>query len=228
MAEYPLGRLIQHDPRSLNFPAEKAVGPTKVWRHHGSILNQTLQGRNGQGLGSCTGNAMTGCLKTEPYYRLGQRLTNATAIKLYSAATELDEFDGTYPPTDTGSSSLGVAKAAQKLGYITSYTHAFGIDHATAASVLGPFIVGTYWYEAMFQPDKQGLVAPAGAKAGGHEYLCLGKDPGSQLWAFCNSWSVKWGVPITAGHLGGGGFWMTNRDFAELLDDGGDVLVPVL
>ncbi|NED51184.1 hypothetical protein G3I24_09730, partial [Micromonospora aurantiaca] len=55
------------------------------------------------------------------------------ARALYSAATRLDEFDGEWPPTDTGSSGLGVAKACKRAGLISGYRHAFGLNAALTA-----------------------------------------------------------------------------------------------
>ncbi len=56
-----LGRHVEHDARSRNFPA--AVAPIADVKHvrHGKPFDQG-------DLGSCTGNAMAGALMTAPYY----------------------------------------------------------------------------------------------------------------------------------------------------------------
>src|SRR5581483_9492938 len=103
MPSYPLGRRVEHDPRSRLFPFT-AEAPAKLrtvaHRSYGLPLDQ------GQ-LGSCTGNAAAGALNTVPLHRTGGRvLTETQARDLYALATRLDGFEGEWPPTDTGSSGL--------------------------------------------------------------------------------------------------------------------------
>ncbi len=114
-----LGRHVEHDARSRNFPA--AVAPISDVKHvrHGKPFDQG-------DLGSCTGNAMAGALMTAPYYKASRTLVEANAVQLYEQATHFDRMQGTYPPDDTGSTGLAVAKAAKRDGYITAYSHAFG------------------------------------------------------------------------------------------------------
>lgn len=209
---FPLGRIVEHDPRSLNFPAEVAAKvSSKSWLHHGPVLNQGP-------LGSCTGNAMAQCLNTTPFYV--SRLYNQTdAVKLYSRATVLDGFPGSYPPTDTGSSGLAVAKAALEYKWIKSYKHAFGLDMVLGALMLSPMIVGTNWYDGMFRPNSSGFVSISGGKAGGHEYLLTGVNIASKTVTFLNSWGNGWGL--------GGVFHMTYDTFATLLSQQGDATVSV-
>src|SRR6185436_7914867 len=45
-------------------------------------------------------------------------LTNCDGLLLYQGATRYDQFDFTYPPTDGGSSGLGLAKALKRSGVI--------------------------------------------------------------------------------------------------------------
>lgn len=208
----PLGRIINHDPRSRDFPARLAPAlATKRHRHHGPVLNQGA-------LGSCTGNAMVQALMTTPFRVRGRVLTEADAVSIYSEATTYDPFPGTYPPTDTGSSGLSVAKAAQRRGLIKGYTHAFGIDQCLAALVLNPVLVGTWWHADMYYPDADGFVAPSGTKLGGHEYLLVGLNVEKGYVTALNSWGVNWGKR--------GFFRMTFSDLDALLDDQGDCTVP--
>jgi hypothetical protein len=211
-----LGRHVEHDPRSRQYPARKATQPRSVlWTHRAPVLDQG-------DLGSCTGNALAQCLNTTKFVqsRPGRRyLDEQYARLLYAKATVLDTFPGAWPPTDTGSSGLGVAKAGVALGYLTRYEHAFGFDHFAAALTLQPVIVGTNWYSTMFDTDSDGFVSPAGQLAGGHEYLALGINHRERYVTFLNSWSDGWGVK--------GKFRMTLDDFTALLDEDGDVTVPV-
>jgi hypothetical protein len=215
-----LGRLVEHDPRSRNFAAALAPAQRNVlWPHHAPVLDQ------GQ-VGSCTGNAMAQLLNTDVFAKsraaagVSGFLTERDALKLYHDATVLDGFPGTYTPVDTGSSGLGVAKAAKKQGYITAYAHAFGLPHFLSALQLQPVIVGTDWTNGMFKPNRKGFVKPTGSVAGGHEYLALGVDYTSQTITFLNSWSSSWGQQ--------GRFFMTFADFGKLLGSQGDVTAPVM
>lgn len=216
-----LGRHVEHDPRSRAYPAIRAEERDAVMHeHYGRVLNQG-------DLGSCTGNAMAHALVTAPLRRPLVHSTNEKlAVRLYSRATELDPWDGSYPPDDTGSSGLAVCKAAQEAGYISRYEWAFGVDHARAALVNGPLLFGTVWYERMFEPDEDGVVNIGGGVAGGHEYVCLGYV--GSMFHFINSWGRHWGVASAVADVSGGTFWMSYDTVATLLEDQGDVVQPLL
>lgn len=217
---YRLGRHVRHDPRSLRYKVQPTgIAQTAIWERKIPVLDQG-------DLGSCTGNATIGVLGTEPFYSAlspvqRQALTEAEAIRLYSQATQLDPFDGTYPPTDTGSDGLDVAKAAVKFGYLSGYKHITSVAAAQTAIVAGPFIVGSDWFDGMFDPDASGEVQISGAVAGGHEYECFGYQAGADRWHFWNSWGTSWGTR--------GAFWMSGGTFAELLARDGDAttFIPV-
>lgn len=214
-----LGRHVEHDPRSWGYQAPKAgvAADSRIHEHFGRVLNQ------GE-LGSCTGNAGAQSLMVEPLRQRHRTVSEKkVAIPLYSRATVIDGFDGEYPPDDSGSSGLAVCKAMVEAGYISRYEWAFGIDHARAALSYGPLMVGTAWYEAMFEPDGQGYVSIGGQIAGGHEYVCLGYV--GEMYLFLNSWGREWGV---AGPSDTGGcFWMSHATFGALLEDQGDVVQPI-
>src|SRR4051794_25577440 len=136
-----LGRLLQHDPKSRDYPAQGASQiKTVIHQRHCTAFDQG-------DTSSCTGNAMAQCLMTDPFWRKGRHLDEVQARILYGMATKLDGLPGEFPPDDTGSSGLGVAKAAKALGYISAYHHAFGLEHALAALTLAPVIVGVEWLE---------------------------------------------------------------------------------
>jgi hypothetical protein len=219
----PLGRHVRHDSRSLSYLVQPdGTVVTARWNRLIPVLDQKQ-------VGSCTGNAATGALGTEPDYdslktQLAQGLTlnEAEALKLYSAAEDIDG-DGPYPPNDHGSSGLSVAKAAQNAGLISGYTHITSIAAAQTAIQTGPFIVGTDWYTSFDTPDSNGVVAIAkGATVrGGHEYECIGYNATTDLWEMVNSWGTTFGV--------GGHFFYSTATFKALLADQGDatVLVPL-
>lgn len=219
---YPLGRNIVHDSRSLAFMVEapKRVTPvSRTWTRYTPILDQG-------NLGSCTGNAITGLCGTAPFYgslyalrKAGLLLDESLAVALYERATVIDPFSGSYPPDDTGSDGLSVTKAAIERGLLSkTYLHINSLAAAYTAIAKSPFIVGSYWYDDMFNPDSSGVVKIGGAVAGGHEYECLGYSTSSKRWKFANSWGPGWGRS--------GYFYMSNDTLAQLLSEQGDATVP--
>ncbi len=210
-----LGRHVEHDPRSRNFPAPRRPIPLR------NVLHQRHCPPFDQGnVGSCTGNAEAGLLMTEPFYTSGRVLTESDAVDLYSLATKLDRIKGDYPPDDTGSTGLAVMKAARQLGYIRGYTHAFGLQHALEALVLAPVITGVVWYEGFDTPDANGLISISGAIRGGHEFEVLGLDVDNKVVRACNSWGTGWGDQ--------GYFQFSFDTWDQLLHQKGDVTTATL
>ena len=219
--QYRLGRHVEHDPRSWEHDAAHLVPRTVQvrtveWKRHSPILNQG-------DLGSCTGNAMAGWLACEPGCTSdaeGSVYTEDFARKLYSIATKVDAFPGEWPPDDTGSSGLAVAKAARGLGLIRRYSWAFTTDGLIRALMLGPVIVGVPWYESMFNPDSNGYVSATvdSGLAGGHEFLIRGYDVIMHRFLADNSWGDGWGA--------GGSFKFTRSTWDILRGQRADVTVP--
>jgi hypothetical protein len=223
-----LGRHVRHDPRSLRYLAPAAdLSTLKSVRHvrHIPVLDQG-------DLGSCTGNAAEGALGTSPLYDalaegMPHRPTGDAEVDeeqaraLYSTATTLDGYDGEWPPLDTGSDGLSVAKAALAAGLISGYTHATTLEAALTALAAQPVIAGINWYDTFDSPDKTGRVriGPGATVRGGHEIVLDELDVERRLVWFTNSWSSIWGK---AGRAAIG--W---DDFARLLSEDGDVTVFV-
>ena len=209
-----LGRHVKHDPRSLQFHATRA--PQIVSVTHQSTGLPLDQGN----LGSCTANALCGALDSAPDFVEGPTLTEANAIRVYELETKMEGKP--YPPNDPGGSGLMVCKAAKQLGMISSYLHAFGVQHALEALVIRPVITGISWYTSFDNPDPQtGLVqiAPGATVRGGHEIVADGIDADKQLVWFWNSWGTQYGL--------GGRFCMSFDTWDQLLHQQGDVTVPV-
>jgi hypothetical protein len=233
-----LGRHIEHDPRSLAYAhgvLPKSAIKSVSWTRRIPILDQ------GQ-LGSCTGNAATGALGTDSAGRTATTsvtisaagaaashglfkagvhvLDEAFAVALYSLATILDGVSGQYPPTDTGSTGIGVAKALKALGLATGYTHAFSIDALNSALQAGPVLIGINWYQSMFDPkaDGQIVVDTGSGLAGGHELEVDAYDATTGEYKVPNSWAESWGVD--------GAGYLTTTGLTTLLGLQGDVTVP--
>lgn len=208
-----LGRLIEHDPRSRMFAAARAATEQSVLHGHSApVLDQG-------DTNSCTGHALAQCLNTDFFASARQNfLGSRNAFDFYSLATRLDPWPGSYPPEDTGSSGLAVAKAGVRRGYLRSYAHAFGFRGFCRVLQTQPVLIGTSWYSGMNTPDRNGFVVPVGEYEGGHAYLGLGIDYSRKVLTFLNSWGAGWGKS--------GRFYMTFDVFRGLLEDRGDVVVP--
>lgn len=233
-----LGRHIEHDPRSLAYAhgvLPKSAIKSVAWTRRIPILDQGS-------LGSCTGNAATGALGTDSagrtaatsvtisvagaaashgLFTAGVHLLDETfAIALYSLATILDGVTGQYPPTDTGSTGIGVAKALQALGLAGTYTHAFSIAALNSALQAGPVLIGINWYNSMFDPKTDGQIVldTTSGLAGGHELELDAFDATTGEYQVPNSWAESWGV--------NGAGYFTSASLTTLLSLQGDVTVP--
>lgn len=210
-----LGRHVEHDSRSRAFEATTRRAPlvSKTWRRDVPAFDQG-------DLGSCTGNAMAGALITEPF-DCPRPVDEALAVELYSAATRLDYVPGHYPPEDTGSSGLAVAKAASRLGLVHAYHHAFSLNGCLAAlGHVGPVIIGIPWYAGFDAPVGSGaLIQIVGDVRGGHEVELLGVDVDTRLVFGVNSWGPSWGAD--------GRFSMSWDTLERLLSEDGDCVVPM-
>lgn len=214
----PLGRHIEHDPRSRLFEQPRSTAVLTSVRHKRRIpvLDQLA-------LGSCTGNAAVGCIGTAPLYgRLPANhpvLNEAFAVKVYTAATKIDGVPGQMPEEDTGSTGLAVAKVLLSQGLIRGYNHTFSTDQALQALVKQAVIIGVNWYEGFDEPGAWGLVQPTGQVRGGHEFVVDEIDVENRLVWATNSWGPGWGV--------NGRFCFSWDTLDRLLAEQGDVVVPL-
>lgn len=179
-----------------------------LWAHNAPVLDQGK-------IGSCTGNAVTQFLNTDYAMGISGRksyLTEDDAVQIYTIATQIDDYPGAYPQSDTGSDGNAACEAAIKLGYLSQY-RTVGNDLIGVLAVLRtqPVIVGCNWLSGMFQPDANGVVDATGDMSGGHEFLLLGFDPGKELICALNSWSASWGV--------NGRFFIRFKDLPTLMAD---------
>ena len=220
-----LGRNQWLDGRSLAYMVEndaKEMGRRLEDQHWERVLAILDQGQ----LGSCTGNAGTGALGTQPFYdAVGKSvLPSATdaaaaeefAVQLYKDATVADGYPGTYPPDDTGSSGLAICKVLKKRGVISRYRWA----HLLRAAPPPPGRPGAPRHalvQRVLEPNKHGFIDahrswPGSGVAGGHEIEAVGveidtKDALNSVLIYANSWGTGWGdrrlLPHAAAHLRG-------------------------
>jgi len=213
-----LGRHVHHDSRSLAY----------LWPATGSqadVIHQRRIPVLDQGdVGSCTGNAETGAIGTDPLYPAlpagHPALGEPEALRLYSAAEVIDG-NGKYPPNDDGSSGLSVAKAAKAAGLISGYQHATSVQAMISALQQYPVIIGISWYDSFDDPDSEGLIRIAkGAQVrGGHEVEVIGWSSTSNLFTAVNSWGTGWGV--------NGTFLFSADTMTRLFSEEGDCTVSL-
>jgi hypothetical protein len=164
-----------------------------------------------------------GNLGTHPFYadlvKIVQDWSEDAAVQLYSDATKVDPWPGEYPPDDTGSSGLAIAKVLKARGWIKEYRHTFTFDDMLAALMEGPVLLGINWYNNFFYPDN-GVITFGDNDyvAGGHEIVVDELDMENGRVGFSNSWG-DWGdngrgyIPFDVLH--------------RLLDEDGDVVVLI-
>lgn len=227
-----LGRHVEHDSRSRNF-AFTAPPPTKqidvFWSDPAPVLDQ------GE-LGGCVGWTGADILNTDLFTPIrkakngGKYFKDPDALKFYELATRKDDISGHYPPDDTGSSGLGLAKALRVAGLIDRYTHCFTWSQFLAAIQTQPVALGTIWTNTMSLPDKHGVVRIGSLNEdniiGGHEYMCRGISFTKSMVLCRNHWSNTWSTGRYGGKLPGE-FWLPFSDLQELLSskNQGDVTV---
>jgi hypothetical protein len=226
---FGLGRIAFLDPRSRPFAAP-APGVVKsvLYTHYGDWLNQLKTS-------SCTGNALAQAGNCKPNHKpRAKKFEEDTALRWYSRATAIDPFEGTYyfPPIngnygdDSGSDGNSVCKAAREQGVVLSWNHAFGLDHMLRALQREedggggrPVIVGTDWFESMFELDSKGFIDARGDVVGGHEWLVFGVNMRDAYFWAGQSWGT-WG-PLR------GKFKVPFATMDMLLKRDGDVIQPI-
>ena len=142
-----------------------------------------------------------------------------SAFSVYETAKTLDPWEG---ESYDGTSVLAGAKAVQKLhpGKITEYRWAFSLqDVLRTLSYYGPVVIGIPWYEGMFEPDQNGLIAPTGWQVGGHAILVNGINVKKGQVRLHNSWGAAWAK--------GGDCFLSFADLDRLLHEQGEACIAV-
>lgn len=218
MPEHPLGRIHVPDVRDAKYPMGLAGLPAVVpvartWR------GQLLRVDQGQ-VGACVGFTGANWMGHLPIY---DRITNTTGMDLYDACKQIDGL----PPGTEGTYDRALAQVLVAQGRIERYLWAQTIDELrTWVLTTGPVMVGTNWYESMFDPDGFARLSISGSVAGGHEWLVKGyaiRTLGGRRgrwYRMRNSWGPSWGDHGEA--------WIIEEDLRRLVfAEDGDALGAV-
>lgn len=207
-----LGRHVCHDERSREFVADQSRGVQSV--HHPSV-GLPLDQRDHK---CSTAHSLCAALNTGPNFGGREIYSEAEAIHVYEVAKTLE---GEAAP-EVGSSALMACKAAQRLGMIHGYQHAFGLDEALRALVLRPVMSGFHWYTSFDSPnEKTGVIEikDGATVRGGHELLAFAIDAKNELVWCWNSWGRSYGH--------GGKVALSFGTWERLLHEDGDVTIPI-
>lgn len=206
-----LDRLPEFDPRSRRYGIAATLDVTTprsyTWRCD-VWLDQGYEG-------ACVGHAWAHENAARPVVRAS---SSELAFGIYYDARRVDQWPG---EDYDGTSVLAGAKVMQQRGLLREYRWAFGLDEALAAiSRKGPAVLGTNWYDSMFDPGPSGLLTVGGRVAGGHAILLTGVNVRHRLVRLHNSWGPTWGA--------GGDAFLSWDDLGRLLREDGEVCIPTL
>lgn len=192
-----LDRIARFDDRSRGYAIRPFLGPSierkkTIWDIPKPLpLNQ---GREG----ACVGFGWSGELAVGPIHNPAD---NGYAMALYADARAQDRRDGV--DYTSGATVLAGAKVAKNRGLISGYRWAFGTaDVIDTICSKGPVVLGTNWYDGMYETDRGGLLRVSGPLVGGHCWLGIGYWPAHPQFGDCivllNSWGPKFGLGGTA------------------------------
>jgi hypothetical protein len=160
--------------------------------------------------GHCVGFGWTQWGNTAP---VEDAFDNAYAHSLYYSIKVIEG----EPNQEDGAYVRDGATAMRNRGKLGAYAFAHSVSEITAyVRAHGPVVVGTDWYNDMFDPDVQGYVKQGGGIAGGHCYTIRGHLPAESAYLCQNSWGDSWGL--------GGSFKIKVSDFASLLAADGEAV----
>lgn len=178
----------RHDPRSLNyliadnFSLAKQIYHSRAWTLHRQLDQGNTPG--------CTGWSLAQVLLSTP--KIWPDLTDKTALNLYHAAQDNDEWPGN---AYEGSSVLGAQQAARKLGYTKNYFWAKTLEELKHGVVHhGPMQIGSVWKSGMFSVDTTGYIHVTGSDAGGHAYEIGAYSKADDAFVIYNTWGTGWGM----------------------------------
>lgn len=214
--EHGLGRRHAPDPRDTSFPMRPLLAapiteapPTRYWNANGWWGDQ-------RSTPQCVAYAWTHWLEDGPVMQPGKGPIVPPAT-LYAEAQKVDEWPG---EDYEGTSVRAGAKALQDRGLVESYHWAWDAETVLQAVLTtGPVVMGTNWYDSMFDTDAQGMVRISGAIAGGHAWLIDGASRYRGVVRAKNSWGRDWGRR--------GFFWLSMETLERLIHEDGEAALAI-
>lgn len=212
------------DERSKEFPIRTAVSPgirkNRLWGA-GPVLNQ---GREGACVGfGWTAEALSSPVRVDLNRVAAEvpRTPRDFAYKIYNRAKEIDPWPG---EDYDGTSVISGAKVMREFGLLNEYRWAFRVEDVIDAVIQrGPVVIGTNWYDGMYEAPN-GVLGVSGKLVGGHCFTIIGfrlansSKTGADAFVVQNSWGVGWGQYGFAE--------IKVSDIARLLDEDGEACVP--
>jgi hypothetical protein len=186
-----LGRIEDPDERDQNYPVRRlfSAEPAPQYRYYwdnGAWLDQGSTG-------TCVGHAWSHWVEDSPIRPAG----TIDPYAVYREATHLDPWLDNDDDLNAGTSVRAGVDALRARGHVTNYYWAFTIDEMVRALLeVGPLVVGTNWYESMYEPANGGkllVIDDSSFVVGGHAYVLNGVSTTKQRFRVKNSWGRAWG-----------------------------------
>jgi hypothetical protein len=200
--------------RSLPVGVEAVMPTRNTWNFNGSPLDQG-------NTGTCVEHAIVHYLHVAPKQTGFTRLP--PQYSLYPEMCLADEWTDNDSDTQMqfGTSVRAGMKVLQAHGWIGEYQWAFNLQEVIEWVLLkGPVILGTNWYDSMFDVYNGGIsIAPSSRISGGHAYLLRGVDTLRRTGRIVNSWGAGWGKDGEA--------TISFRDLERLIHEDGEAAVAV-
>lgn len=210
-----LGRYYDPDERDEGYLLRSVAGRVGIdsLPEYSYWVQQTTLDQNGYS--RCVGYRWKTLLINSP---VRQKAEYPTPDDIYFLAQDNDPWPG-REPSYYGTSVRAGAKACVDLGVVSEYRWAFTMDDLlTWLFLYGPLVVGTEWFDGMYDPDEDGYIWPTGSGGNGHCYGVTGGNRVQRKLRIHNSWGSNWSDNGLA--------WMTFDAFESLLANGGEACFP--